>query len=134
MSTIGAGMVQNNRKGFQPGNKLGKGNAVARRAFGLKCVLFRAIDGARFLKVFNKIEAQALTGDMAAAKIYVETLLGKPKYAEDAAPSGQGGINVAVIFGQAPNQIIECNPMDSGQFPAAVRADSIAMALPPADD
>ena len=99
---------------------------LGRRVLALRCFVTRAYDGGRVLGVMDALEKLALNGDVAAAKVFLETLLGKPKYADDAAPAGHGGINIAVVFGApAPGGI------DSGQFQAGLPADSISLGASP---
>lgn len=61
---------------FLPGNRLAKGNPAARRAQNLRFALMRAVTPADLTSVVKKLIQQALAGDVQAAKLIIDRVLG----------------------------------------------------------
>ena len=64
---------------FMQGNRLGRGNPVARQASRLRKALYAAVSPADLREVVQALVMQAKGGDVAAAKVLVQTLLGPPQ-------------------------------------------------------
>ena len=64
---------------FLPGNRIGRGNPVARQASRLRKALYAAVTPADLQEVVQSLVAQAKAGDVAASKIVLSTLLGPPQ-------------------------------------------------------
>ena len=61
---------------FRVGNKLAKGNIVNRRMAELRAAALEAESSQRVAEVVGKLRELALEGDVAAAKVYMETVVG----------------------------------------------------------
>ena len=76
-----SGTVANGRdaKGrFGVGNKLGKGNPLARRTAALRFELIRSVEPGDLRAVFRSMVDAAKAGDVSAAKLVFERVLGAP--------------------------------------------------------
>ncbi len=63
---------------FLPGNKLAKGNPYARKVAALRSALFSAVKPADLVSVVGKMLALAVGGDVQAAKLILDRVLGPP--------------------------------------------------------
>jgi hypothetical protein len=61
---------------FLPGNRAAKGNPYARKAAALRAALFKAVSASDLRAVVKQLVAQAKQGDVQAAKLLLERLLG----------------------------------------------------------
>jgi hypothetical protein len=68
---------------FVKGNKLAKGNPHARRQAALRSVLLDAVDESRLRRIVQRLADQAEAGDVAATKLLLAYLLGRPTSAPD---------------------------------------------------
>src|SRR5262245_19123868 len=76
VGTIESGRDANGR--FATGNTLGKGNPFARRVAALREALFEEIDEAKFRRMVKDLAEMALKKDLAAMKLVLLYMLGKP--------------------------------------------------------
>jgi hypothetical protein len=63
---------------FVDGNKAGRGNPAAQRAQKLRIALFDAVGAGDFRKVVRRIVRAAQGGDLVAARLLFDRLLGPP--------------------------------------------------------
>lgn len=63
---------------FQPGCRPGPGNPFAKRVAGLRKALLDSVSEADVAQLGQKLLAQALDGDVAAAKVLLSYVVGKP--------------------------------------------------------
>ena len=63
---------------FVPGNRMGRGNPLARRANQLRVALYRECSAGDLSAVIRRLIDKARDGDVAAAKVLLERLLGPP--------------------------------------------------------
>ena len=78
-----AGVAGRTRKGqFAPGNGFGKGNPHARRVAALRSALLDAVSEDDMRAVIQKVVEQAKQGDVMAARVLFERVLGKPTEAD----------------------------------------------------
>ena len=63
---------------FQPGNTLGRGHVVNRKISELRRVALASETPEQVAAVIGKMREQAMEGDTTAARIYIETMIGKP--------------------------------------------------------
>lgn len=68
---------------FQPGCKPGPGNPFAKRVAGLRKALLESVGEADVARLGRKLLDQALGGDVAAAKVLLGYIVGKPTEAID---------------------------------------------------
>jgi hypothetical protein len=68
---------------FQSGNKGGPGNPFAKRVANLRKALLESLGEEDVAKLGRKLLDQAMTGDVAAAKVLLSYLVGKPDKAVD---------------------------------------------------
>lgn len=61
---------------FLPGNRLAKGNPAARRAQSLRFALMRAVTPAELTEIVKKLIQLAIAGDVQAAKLILDRVLG----------------------------------------------------------
>ena len=64
---------------FAPGNAFARGNPHARRVGALRSALLDAVTEDDIKAVIANVVSQAKDGDMAAAKVLFERVLGKPQ-------------------------------------------------------
>src|SRR5262245_14808106 len=76
VEAIESGRDANGR--FATGNTLGKGNPFARRVAALREALFEEIDEAKFRRMVRELCEMALAKDLAAMKLVLLYMLGKP--------------------------------------------------------
>lgn len=67
---------------FGPGNRAGKGNPHARRVAALRSALLDAVSEDDMREVIAKVVEQAKEGDVTAARVLFERVLGKPTEAD----------------------------------------------------
>lgn len=67
---------------FAPGNRAGRGNPLNRKAQRLRSAVLRAATAAEVKQVMQKLVKLAVDGDVAAAKLWLERLLGPPVQAD----------------------------------------------------
>lgn len=63
---------------FAPGNKLGRGSPLARKAASLRAALLRAVTPADIHDIARKLIDEALGGDVPAAREVLDRCLGRP--------------------------------------------------------
>ena len=63
---------------FRPGNRAGKGNPLAKKAQKLRTALFRAVTPTDLREIVKRLVGVAKGGDVQAAKLILERLLGPP--------------------------------------------------------
>jgi len=68
---------------FTAGNRCGRGNPNARKVAQLKRTFLGAATGKRMRQLADKLFEQALAGDVAAARLALEYVVGKPSPAVD---------------------------------------------------
>ena len=61
-----------------------------------KALISQAISEPKFIKIFQKLEADALHGNIQAAKLYLEYTIGKPMQSVDITSEGNS-INIPTI-------------------------------------
>ena len=89
---------------FAPGNKLGKGNPLARRSHELRKALVESADADAVREVGRKLKEFALEGDVSAAKLWLEYTVGKPVQAVEV--SGPDGEPLGVDWGRLQNVLL----------------------------
>ena len=62
---------------FAPGNKLGKGNPLAKRQAELRRTVMEAVTPLMMKAVVQAIYNAAIEGDMIAARLWLDTTIGK---------------------------------------------------------
>ena len=67
---------------FVPGNSISKGNPHARRVAALRSALLEAVSEDDMRAVIAKVVEQSKEGDMMAAKVLFERVLGRPTEAD----------------------------------------------------
>jgi hypothetical protein len=84
---------------FEKGNRFGKGNPNARRQHELHQAFLDAIHPDAIPALARRLQAQALSGDLDAAKLLLDRCLGRPSQmvALTDADGGSLGINVGAI-------------------------------------
>lgn len=84
---------------FAPGNKIAKGNVMARRMAELRQVALDTETPEQVSEVFVRLRELALEGDVAAAKTYLTFTIGRPPQAlELSGPEGSPlGLDVHAI-------------------------------------
>jgi hypothetical protein len=92
---------------FTPGNAIGKGNPGNRRQRELRAALIEAATPEKVKAVEESLHELAVGGDVAAAKVWLDHVVGKPLQAvEVSGPDGQGlGVEVlmtAVLAALSP--------------------------------
>lgn len=100
---------------FAVGNQAGRGNPTARRMQALRAATLRAFDAGDVAEVLAAMRDEAVQKrDSSCAKVFIETLLGRPRLHEDDEQRGPGAtMNLNVIFGEIPG----CSaPRDPGVF------------------
>ena len=66
-----------NRNGrFAPGNTIGRGNPMARKAAQLRAAMFRAVTATDLKAIVRQLVSMALAGDVAAAREVLQRCLG----------------------------------------------------------
>ena len=80
---------RNGRGLFAPGNKIAKGNLLARRMAELRRLALETETPEQVSRVFVKLRELALEGDVAAARTYLTFTIGRPPQAVEL--SGAGG-------------------------------------------
>jgi hypothetical protein len=68
---------------FAKGNKCGLGNPFARRLGKLRTAALDAATEEDVVAIFKKLYQLAMIGDVAAAKVYLDYMIGKPRPAVD---------------------------------------------------
>jgi len=83
---------------FTKGNKLGRGNPVAKRSHELRKVLLDTTSAADVERVGRKLYEMALDGDVQAAQVWLSYIVGKPTQAvQVSGPDGKAlGVQVIV--------------------------------------
>jgi len=66
---------------FQKGNNFSRGNAVARRTRELRQATLDAVSADQVAAVITKLAALAADGDVPAARVFLEHVIGKPTQA-----------------------------------------------------
>ncbi len=75
---------------FAKGNKLARGNAVNRRMGELRRAALEAETPERVAAVIGKLRELATEGDVPAARVYLETVIGRaPQAVEVSGPDGE---------------------------------------------
>jgi hypothetical protein len=75
---------------FAHGNKVSRGNIGNKRMGELRRAIFDSVDPADAVNVMNCLYDMAIAGDVQAAKVWLDHVLGKPPQAvEVAAPAGR---------------------------------------------
>lgn len=74
---------------FQPGNPGGPGNPQLQRAAEVFRAVQRAVTPEDIAAVIRKLHAMALDGDVSAARIFLDRVIGRPAQAIDLAISGE---------------------------------------------
>jgi hypothetical protein len=94
---------------FAPGNRASRGNPLARRMFQLRRSLLDAADPEAVARVGRKLAALAEAGDVQAAKVWLDYVVGRPAQAvELSGPAGEplgvdlGGLHAALMATLAP--------------------------------
>jgi hypothetical protein len=100
---------------FEPGNAIGRGHVVNRKLSELRRVALAAETPEQVAGVIAKLRELAMDGDTAAAKIYVETMIGKPVQGVEI--TGADGERL----GQDAGSIFAALSMALGPFPEEVR-------------
>jgi hypothetical protein len=65
------------------GNKAGRGNPFTRRLAAMRQVILDTIDATKLRQLVEALHAQALAGDVAAARTLLAYVVGKPSSAVD---------------------------------------------------
>lgn len=100
---------------FGPNNKLGKGHVTNRRMAELRRMALEAETPQRVARVLGKMRALANKGDVPAAKVYLETVIGKaPQAVELSGPDGER-------LGQDVKSLVIEISAALGAFPEEVR-------------
>jgi hypothetical protein len=80
MSDTGSvGIIRTSKGTFAPGTVRGPGNPVAKRVHDLKQAVLNATTPAQVRAVLGKIREMAMAGDMQAAALWFDRVLGKAK-------------------------------------------------------
>ena len=84
---------------FAIGNHIGTGNYVHKKMHALRSAALRATTAEQVAEVLDAMRREALGGDSAAAKVYLENVLGKPSQAvQVSGPDGRPlGVNLNTI-------------------------------------
>jgi hypothetical protein len=105
MSTVETapnGRFENGR--FAPGNNLAKGNPHARRMHELRRALLDAVDPETVQDVTQKLAELARGGDVPAAKLLLEYVVGKPVQSVEL--SGPDGEPLGIDFGSIQTSLL----------------------------
>jgi hypothetical protein len=74
---------------FAPGNRVAKGNSIARRMHDLRQTILDATTAEQVAEVWDAVRKLALGGDVSAARLYIEQTIGQPaKAIELSGPDG----------------------------------------------
>jgi hypothetical protein len=106
---------------FEPGNKAGRGNASFKRLAANRREFTDAISADEVRALARKLYAQALAGDLAAAKLVLSYCLGRPSVAEDPDAGAQRELQLAARWPGA----VEALALLSGHIDAAEAIDKI---------
>ena len=84
---------------FGKGNNFSRGNAGARRMQELRQAVLDAVTVDQVKAVINKLAEQATSGDVSAARVFLEQVIGKPHQAlELSGPAGEAlGLDMASL-------------------------------------
>src|SRR5215472_2385489 len=63
---------------FAPGNRVAKGNSIARRMHDLRQTILDATTAEQVAEVWDAVRKLALGGDVSAARLYIEQTIGQP--------------------------------------------------------
>ena len=74
---------RNKRGQFTKGNSYGRGNPFARRVASLRSALYDAVTEDDIRDIGRRLIQQSRAGDLAAAKLLLSYVLGKPAHAVD---------------------------------------------------
>lgn len=86
---------------FAVGNKLGRGNPLSLKIHRLRNAVLKSVDAGDIRAVLLKLIQQAKKGDVAAARLALEYVLGKPTQPVTVAPIDSHTIHVADILSNA---------------------------------
>jgi hypothetical protein len=89
---------------FAPQNRYGKGNPNTRRAHELRAAVLSATTEIDVVEVVAKLKELALGGDVAAAKTYLDHILGRPAQAVEV--SGPDGESLGITIEQIKTAIL----------------------------
>ena len=64
---------------FRPGNRISKGNSVARKAGQFRAKLFSSVKAADFRAIIQQLVQEAMAGRPWAVKLVLEYLIGQPR-------------------------------------------------------
>jgi hypothetical protein len=89
---------------FAPGNRIAKGNPVARQQHEIRREMINAVSVADLRAIIRALVSKAKQGDVPAAREILDRLIGKPKQAVDVATEGPlirevAGIRIADVTG-----------------------------------
>jgi hypothetical protein len=90
---------------FAPGNKAGQGNVNNKRMSRLRTALLAAASPEQVQQVIRKLGEQAIAGDVAAARVYLDHVVGKPPQAIEL-----GGLHVEPLFPPEAQQRMLSDP------------------------
>jgi hypothetical protein len=102
---------------FVAGNRFGRGNPFSRRQAKLREALLESATEGRVKELIEKLHAQALAGDTAAARLWLEYTVGKPTAA--VSPDLLDSQEVALLRGGLPAdelQRVHLNPAFAAAF------------------
>ena len=77
-STNGANRGRGPRGRFAPGNRFGRGNPFAQKVAKLRAALLRAVSAGNVRAIIKGLVVKAKAGDVAAAKLLLDRVLGPP--------------------------------------------------------
>lgn len=92
---------------FKPGNPGSRGNPANAKAQHLRALLIEATTDEEILEVWGAVKAAALDGDMKAADLYLERLLGKVPQALEHTGAEGGAIQVVRYVCEEPSKPAE---------------------------